>query len=111
MVDDLGKERLTPGACAVMHELIDERVNHYRPTVITTRYTGPTLVRRFAEIQTSESAWIDSHRLLECKSDESECNMDSRKTHLSCTRDRLQLHCIPWRLLKGRKRFRIHRLR
>lgn len=54
MVDDLGKERLTPGACAVMHELIDERVNHYRPTVITTRYTGPTFVARFGEAEIGE---------------------------------------------------------
>lgn len=54
MIDDLGKERLTPGACAVMHELIDERVNHYRPTIITTRYTGDAFVARFGEPEIGE---------------------------------------------------------
>lgn len=54
IIDDLGKERLTPGACAVMHELIDERVNHYRPTVITTRYTGKAFLDRFAEAELGE---------------------------------------------------------
>lgn len=54
MIDDLGKERLTPGACAVMHELIDERVNHYRPTIITTRYTGDRFVDRFGEPEIGE---------------------------------------------------------
>lgn len=54
LIDDLGKERLTPGACAVMHELIDERVNHYRPTVITTRYTGDKFVERFGESEIGE---------------------------------------------------------
>ena len=54
IIDDLGKERLTPGACAVMHELIDERTNHYRATVITTRYTGPAFVGRFGEPEIGE---------------------------------------------------------
>ncbi|MBK8477777.1 MAG: ATP-binding protein [Opitutaceae bacterium] len=54
VIDDLGKERLSPGACATLHELIDERVSYDRPTIITTRYNGPAFVARFAEPELGE---------------------------------------------------------
>jgi hypothetical protein len=49
IVDDLGKERLTPGVSAMLWELVETRYAHERPMVISTRFTGEEFEARFGE--------------------------------------------------------------
>ena len=48
LFDDIGKERETPTAEAAIFELIRERMDHMRPTILTTNYDPDQLVMRFA---------------------------------------------------------------
>lgn len=47
MLDDLGKERMTPRVAADLFAIIDERASHERPTIITTNFNGQGLAARF----------------------------------------------------------------
>jgi len=49
MIDDLGKEPVTPAASALFWELIDRRYQHQVPTIITTRFRGEGFSERFRE--------------------------------------------------------------
>jgi hypothetical protein len=49
MIDDLGKERITPAASSLLWELIDRRYSAQVPTIITTRFRGQEFADRFAE--------------------------------------------------------------
>lgn len=49
MIDDLGKEKVTPAGAAMLWELVERRTTHLKPIVVTTRFTGPQFVARFAE--------------------------------------------------------------
>jgi len=49
VIDDLGKERITPAASALLWELIDRRYCAQVPTIITTRFRGEEFAERFAE--------------------------------------------------------------
>lgn len=49
-IDDLGKERITPAAAALLWELIDRRYQALVPTIITTRFRGQQFADRFTEM-------------------------------------------------------------
>lgn len=49
MVDDLGKETITPAASALFWELVDRRYSAQLPIIITTRFTGNDFAERFRE--------------------------------------------------------------
>jgi hypothetical protein len=49
MVDDLGKERATPAAAAMLWEVLDRRLSANLPVILTTNFDGPGLARRFGE--------------------------------------------------------------
>jgi len=49
MVDDLGKEALTPSGSALWWELIDRRYQSGSPTILTTRFVGDQFESRFRE--------------------------------------------------------------
>lgn len=51
MIDDFGKERATPGASALLWELLDRRYQNNLPVVLSTRYNGDELRARFNEDQ------------------------------------------------------------
>jgi len=49
MIDDLGKEKTSPGATSMFYELINDRMNAGRATAFTSRFTGDELRTRFAD--------------------------------------------------------------
>jgi len=49
MVDDLGKERATPGVAAMLWEVLDRRLSANLPCIFTTNFDGDGLAQRFAE--------------------------------------------------------------
>lgn len=49
ILDDLGKEKITPSFATQLFDLIDSRYESNRPTIITTKYMGGNLISRFAE--------------------------------------------------------------
>lgn len=51
MLDDLGKERMTPRVAADLFAIIDERASHERPTIITTNFNGQGLAARFDDAE------------------------------------------------------------
>ena len=52
VLDDLGKERLTARMETDLFSIIDERTSNLMPTIITTNYTGSTLMDRFNNKET-----------------------------------------------------------
>lgn len=55
MVDDLGKERATPAAAALLWEVLDRRLSANLPVILTTNFDGPGLARRFGEDHLGDS--------------------------------------------------------
>lgn len=55
LLDDLGKERNTPTAESAIFELIRERMDHKRPTIITTNFDLPDLINRFNHQDTGKA--------------------------------------------------------
>jgi hypothetical protein len=49
MIDDMGKEPITPAASALFWELVDRRYQNMVPTIITTRFSGKAFEDRFRE--------------------------------------------------------------
>jgi len=49
MVDDLGKERASPGVAALLWEVLDRRLSANLPCIFTTNFDGPGLAARFSE--------------------------------------------------------------
>lgn len=49
IVDDLGKEKLSAAVAPLIWEVIDERNNRRRPTLISSRFTGADFVARFTD--------------------------------------------------------------
>jgi hypothetical protein len=49
MVDDLGKERATPAAAALLWEVLDQRYAHGLPVIATSRFGSKELAERFGE--------------------------------------------------------------
>ena len=49
IVDDLGKERLTPGVSALLWELVEARYANDRSVIVSTRYTGDEFESRFGD--------------------------------------------------------------
>jgi len=49
IIDDLGKERVTPAACALLWELIDRRYTACVHTLITTRFRSEKFIDRFGD--------------------------------------------------------------
>ncbi len=52
VLDDLGKERLTPRLETDLFAIMDERTSNLRTTIITTNYTGDGLIERFNSKET-----------------------------------------------------------
>lgn len=52
VIDDLGKERLTPRVETDLFAVIDERITKKLPTIITTNYNGVSLLERFPNKET-----------------------------------------------------------
>lgn len=55
MVDDLGKERASPGVAALLWEVLDRRLSANLPVVLTTNFDGKTLAARFSEEHLGDS--------------------------------------------------------
>ena len=49
MIDDLGKERATPAAAAMLWEVLDARYAHGLPVIATSRFGSAELAERFGE--------------------------------------------------------------
>lgn len=49
IIDDLGKEKLTAAVAPLIWEVIDERNNRRRPTLISSRFSGGDFVSRFSD--------------------------------------------------------------
>ena len=49
MVDDLGKEKLTPAVASLLWEVLDRRYGLGHPLILTTQFNGPQLEQRFGE--------------------------------------------------------------
>lgn len=49
MIDDLGKERASPGVASLFWEVLNERYNRRLPVIVSSRFTGPEFVARFGE--------------------------------------------------------------
>jgi DNA replication protein DnaC len=49
MVDDLGKERASPGVASLLWEVMDKRLAKNLPVFLTTNFTGAELAARFGE--------------------------------------------------------------
>lgn len=49
MIDDLGKERASPGVASLFWEVLNERYNRNLPLIVSSRFTGEDFVRRFGE--------------------------------------------------------------
>lgn len=54
MIDDLGKERATPAASALLWEILDQRYSHGLPVIVTSRFTSDELKARFSEASIGE---------------------------------------------------------
>lgn len=50
IIDDLGKEKLSAAVAPLLWEVIDERNNRRRPTLISSRFTGEQFVARFSDL-------------------------------------------------------------
>ena len=55
MVDDLGKERASPGVAALLWEVLDRRLSANLPVILTTNFDGKTLAARFSEEHLGDS--------------------------------------------------------
>lgn len=51
VMDDLGKEKMTPRVVADLFALVDHRANHLKPTIITTNFNGTGLSARFEDAE------------------------------------------------------------
>lgn len=49
MIDDLGKERASPGVASLFWEVLNERYNRRLPIIVSSRFTGEEFEKRFAE--------------------------------------------------------------
>jgi DNA replication protein DnaC len=49
MIDDLGKERASPGVASLFWEVLNERYNKNLPIIVSSRFTGEEFERRFGE--------------------------------------------------------------
>ncbi len=49
IIDDLGKEKLSAAVAPLIWEVMDERCNRHRPTLISARFSGAGFVARFAD--------------------------------------------------------------
>ena len=49
MIDDLGKEKLTPSVASLLWEVLDRRYGLGHPLILTTQFNGPQLEQRFGE--------------------------------------------------------------
>jgi hypothetical protein len=49
MIDDLGKERASPGVASLFWEVLNERYNRNLPIIVSSRFTGEDFEKRFAE--------------------------------------------------------------
>lgn len=63
IIDDLGKERISPGAAAVFWELVEDRVAWRRSICVSTRFRGKAFEERFAEPEMGQDI---RGRLIEC---------------------------------------------
>jgi len=50
IIDDLGKEKITPSFTAQLFEVINGRYEQFRPTIVTTKFRGESLKKRFSNI-------------------------------------------------------------
>ena len=55
LLDDLGKERMTPTAESAIFELIRERFDQNLATIFTTNFSPSTLIARFNQRETGEA--------------------------------------------------------
>lgn len=55
MIDDLGKEKLTPAVASLLWEVLDRRYGLGNPLVLTTQFTGKQLEQRFGEEHLGQS--------------------------------------------------------
>lgn len=65
VLDDLGKERPTAWALPKLFDLINERYEQMRPTIVTTQYSRGDLIRRLASEGDDETAIAIVSRLAE----------------------------------------------
>ena len=49
MIDDLGKERASPGVASLFWEVLNERYNKNLPIIVSSRFTGEEFEKRFGE--------------------------------------------------------------
>ncbi len=49
MIDDLGKERASPGIASLFWEVLNERYNRNLPLIVSSRFKGEDFVARFGE--------------------------------------------------------------
>lgn len=55
LLDDLGKERMTPTAESAIFEVVRERHDQKLPTIYTTNFSPTTLIARFNQRETGEA--------------------------------------------------------
>ena len=55
LIDDLGKERMTPTAESAIFEVVRERHDQMLPTIYTTNFSPTTLIARFNQRETGEA--------------------------------------------------------
>ena len=55
MIDDLGKEKLTPSVASLLWEVLDRRYGLGHPLVLTTQFSGAQLEQRFGEEHLGQS--------------------------------------------------------
>ena len=55
MVDDLGKERASPGVASLLWEVLDRRLANNLPCIFTTNYTGEAFAARFGEAELGDA--------------------------------------------------------
>ena len=48
IIDDLGKENVSPDSIMRIFELLDTRINNELPTIITTQFTNNELLQRYS---------------------------------------------------------------
>jgi hypothetical protein len=49
MIDDLGKERASPGVASLLWEVLNERYNRNLPVIVSSRFRGDDFEKRFSE--------------------------------------------------------------